>query len=263
MTDDRAVAFRHRLFAALGFVALSPMVSVADTAQPDTRCLPVAVSAAERPASEDALARFWARNGLAEHSSVAGFNRFALDLLAHGAPPALVARAQIAAAQEIELARLCFALASAYAGEPLGPGPLAMGESAPIAADLASLAAATAREGCVGETLARSVDPGCAVMTAIVEEEAAHAELAWATLRWALARGGPAIRQAVREAFADATPRAEGDGGPADAALIGHGLLYRDAIAAVMARGMATIVQPAARLLAAPLTRPGAPSRRG
>jgi hypothetical protein len=56
-----------------------------------------------------------------EHASVASFMRFALALLAHGAPADLVRDANAAALDEIEHARAAFALASALAGEPLGP----------------------------------------------------------------------------------------------------------------------------------------------
>jgi hypothetical protein len=47
-----------------------------------------------------------------------------LELLALGAPAELVEKAHVAALDEIEHARICFALASAYGGERYGPGPL-------------------------------------------------------------------------------------------------------------------------------------------
>lgn len=76
------------------------------------------------PASErEAIARGWARAGLLEHASIAAFARFTLQLLALGAPPALVLDARAAIGDETEHARLCFTIASAYAGRPLGPWP--------------------------------------------------------------------------------------------------------------------------------------------
>jgi lysozyme family protein len=48
--------------------------------------------------------------------------------------------------------QLCFALAGAYAGAPLGPGPIPI-EGALGRASLAAIAAAV-REGCIGQTVA-------------------------------------------------------------------------------------------------------------
>jgi hypothetical protein len=75
-------------------------------------------------AERDALAGAWCDDGLMEHASVASFARFALQLVAVGAPPQLLVDTQQAIRDEIEHARLCFGLASAYAGRKLGPGPL-------------------------------------------------------------------------------------------------------------------------------------------
>lgn len=88
-----------------------------------------------------------------EHASVAAFARFVLELIAPGAPSELVVSAQQVLGDEIEHARLCFGLASAYAGEALGPGAL----SAQGALDDPSFQGCVARaihEACVGETLA-------------------------------------------------------------------------------------------------------------
>lgn len=184
-------------------------------------------------ALRQALAEKWARDGQAEHSSIAGFHRFALELMAHGAPPELIERAQLAAMQETEHARLCFALASAYAGAPLGPGPLPIGRSASIAESLVALAVATAEEGAIGEALAahgaavalmRASDPAVRhVLSRVVKEEGAHAELAWATLRWAVEQGGEPVREALREVFARLS--AEVSVSPDPEGLQAHGVL--------------------------------------
>ncbi len=168
-----------------------------------------ALTTAERAA----LGACWLQNARAEHSSVAGFHRFALDLLANGAPAALLARAQRAAAQELRHAIDCFSLASTYLGEPVGPAPMDMGGRATIATSLAQLAAWTARDGAIGETiaaylaeqaLADTTDPAVrAVLNDIVRDETEHAELAWATIQWAIDAGGDEVREAVRAAFAD------------------------------------------------------------
>jgi hypothetical protein len=154
---------------------------------------------------------YWLQNARAEHSSVAGFHRFALDLMAHGAPPELLARVSVAAMQELRHALDAFTLASAYLGQPTGPSPMHVGSQATIARSLAELAAWTARDGAIGETLAAylaghalasTTDPAVRrVLETVVRDETEHAELAWATLRWALEVGGDDVRVAVAEVF--------------------------------------------------------------
>lgn len=60
-----------------------------------------------------ALAAFWLDAARAEHSSIAGFLRFGLELMALGAPEPLLARAQQASIDEREHAQACFEMASA------------------------------------------------------------------------------------------------------------------------------------------------------
>lgn len=234
---------------------------IASTVDTDAWLSPVGVPslADTDPAQRAALAEFWTTAALSEHSSVAGFHRFALDLLAHGAPPELVMRAQQAAIEELEHARACFGLASAYAGRAIGPGPMPLGTAAPIASSLAELAAWTVHEGCVGETVAawlaseiheHAEDPAVReVMAKIAKEEAEHAELAWATLRWAMSAGGEVVRQAVAEAFAAARVS------PPEHGLVcspSHGLLPHATVDAAVRRAFAQVVQPcAAQVLAA------------
>jgi hypothetical protein len=59
-----------------------------------------------------------------EHASVAAFARFVLELLSAGAPLELVEGAGDAMRDELRHTQICFGLASAYAGAPIGPGPL-------------------------------------------------------------------------------------------------------------------------------------------
>jgi hypothetical protein len=158
-----------------------------------------------------ALAERWTRAGLEEHSSVAGFNKLALDLLALGAPPQLLMAAQQAAIEEIRHAQDAFALASTYAGHPVGPGPLPLAPITP-ARDLVELALSTAREGAINETLSAwdaqqrleaSSDPEVrAALAAVVDEETRHAELAWRILAWCVAEGGDEVRAALHALFA-------------------------------------------------------------
>ena len=138
------------------------------------------------------LASHWTQVARMEHASVASFARHTLQLMALGAPADLVAEVQQAAADEVEHARVAFALASAYAGQPVGPGPLRSDltlETTPRVV-LAQLI----REACVCETLGvaealadaeAADDPVVAeVLRRIAGDELRHAALAWRTLRW-------------------------------------------------------------------------------
>jgi len=159
-----------------------------------------------------ALAGAWTEDARMEHASIASFARFTLHLLALGAPPALVEGAQQASIDEIEHARACFALASRYSGEWVGPGPIGM-DGALTAVNLAEAAANAVREGCVGETIAAAVageqlsvtEDGAArrALERITRDEEAHAELAWRFVRWAIDAGGEPVRAAVSRVFAE------------------------------------------------------------
>jgi hypothetical protein len=206
---------------------------------------------------DGALAAAWAADALAEHASVASFARFSLGLLAVGAPAELVEGAHRAALDELRHAELCFALASRYAGEVLGPGPFPTGRVEPPRT-LAALASATVREGCVGETvsaivaaeqLARATDPEVRrALAVITADEARHAELAWRTVAWALEVGGAEVRAACEQAFAEALAQApsvpEGAVG-----LEAHGRLDTATLQAVARSAMRDVVALCARAL--------------
>jgi hypothetical protein len=171
------------------------------------------LSPAERSAQSDK----WLNDARFEHASIASFARFCLDLLAFGAPPELVERAQRAMGDELAHARACFALASAYAGRALGPGRLELAGVEP-SHSLAEAAASAVREGCVNETVAALTarqqadvtrDPVVrAVLERIASDEADHAELAFRFVAWALQTGDGAVHYAVQSAFR-APPRSE------------------------------------------------------
>ena len=200
-------------------------------------------------AQDGARAETWARIGLAEHASVASFHRFALELMALGAPASLLGLAHAAARDEVRHAELAFALASDFAGVEVGPGPLPLRGLA-LAGDLVAFAVATARDGCIAETLSalqmaeardRATDAReRAVLQGIAADEARHAALAWQALRWAIDRGGAPVRQAVAAVFAH---------GPAVVADGAGGLLPGDVARASIQRGWIEVVSPAAREL--------------
>ena len=160
------------------------------------------------PKTRERLADAWANDGLQEHASVAAFARFTMALLAVGAPPPLVSASQRASLEEIEHARACFALARRY-GAACGPGSLAIDGALEDASSLGALAALTAEEGCVGETigaalateqLSRATDVEVRrILARIARDEARHAELAWRFAGWAIRRD-PSVRRVIEAA---------------------------------------------------------------
>jgi hypothetical protein len=209
------------------------------------------------------LAAAWTADALLEHASIASFSRFALGLLAVGAPAALVDLAHRAALDEVRHARACFGLASAYAGERIAPGPFPFDGRVDVEQTLAALAASTAWEGCVGETLAavlaserlsRATDPAVrAALAEIAADEARHAELAWRTVAWALRTGGHDVREAVAKALAEALEDAldRRDAHGERAGLEAHGRLDGRVTARTTERAAGEIILPAMRALLA------------
>ena len=220
-----------------------------DVLAPDTAGLDLA--------ARRALAAAWTADALLEHASIAAFSRFSLDLLAVGAPAELVIAAHQAALDEVRHARICFALAQGYAGAPIGPSAFPFDGAITVNTDLVSLAVSTAREGCIGETLAasiaaeqlaRAVNPAVRrALSAIAEDEARHAELAWRTLAWALKRGGEPVRAAVAAVFAEAqrhVPSVAADTGISPGILAPHGRLDAATTREALARTFEEVVYP-------------------
>jgi Cys-rich repeat protein len=244
------------------FVVDAAPVTAPAAARDDWRGLVAAPSApaALRPR----LAAHYTAIALGEHASVASFAGFILQLLALGAPPALVQAAQQALADEIEHARVAFALASLYGGTGVGPGPLPLPPALP-AGDVDAIVAAVIAEACVAETLAglelqeaaaRAHEPALAAALAkIAGDEERHAALGWRFVQWALAHAG-ADRGRAAAAFAEAIARAEHDlqdmsEAPGAPELRGHGVIDAPLRAAVRRRGLAGLVRPAATRLCA------------
>lgn len=168
-----------------------------------------------------ALAAKWSKDAASEHASIAAFSRLSLQLLALGAPPELVEAAHLAALDEVRHARDAYALASAYAGEPVGPGRLDVTGTLADVADvtLARLAVETFEDGCMNETYA-SVDAREKhalytdsavhdVLGVVADDEERHAELAWKIVAWAVRTGGDTVKPALAEAVARAAAMPE------------------------------------------------------
>jgi hypothetical protein len=161
------------------------------------------------PSAARPIARLWLDDARMEHASIASFARFALELMALGAPSQLVADAHRAGLDEIEHARVCFSIAAALSGEVLGPGPLSAGGLVPRS--LFDALRAAVHEGCVGEALAagiareqarRTTDPVLAArLETIAEDELRHAELAYRFVAWAVGVHGESASRVVTEAF--------------------------------------------------------------
>lgn len=208
------------------------------------------------------LADRWLEAAQMEHASIASFGRFALQLLKLGAPAELVQSAHEAALDEIEHARICFALASAYAGQAYGPGGLD-GISGEFPSDFRTVLCANVEEGCVGETLAaleaaeaakRATDPAVrAALEAIALDEERHAQLAWSFWGWAL-RTAPELSAPSGAAFERAVTgaRAAHRDELIDGELEEHGRLADGTRNALIARHIDEVIGPAkARLFEA------------
>src|SRR6185503_19927292 len=105
-----------------------------------------------------------------------------------GAPPELVEACTQALADETAHTKLCFSLASAYAGRKVGPGALDVEQSL-SATSLADIVDLVILEGCFGETSAalealelRDTASDPVIVSAyaqIAADEQRHAELAF------------------------------------------------------------------------------------
>jgi hypothetical protein len=200
-----------------------------------------------------ALAGHFAWLASLEHASVASFARFSLQLLALGAPAALLAEAQRAAIDEVEHAQICYGIASQLAGQALGPDVLPAA-TAPLASALPTIVEALVREGCVGETLGAaearemaraSTQPALrTAFTTIADDEERHAALSWRALAWMLAAFGEPARASAERAFAQALVD-RGDevahGAPVNE---GFGLLPSSALSALRREVLAEVVRP-------------------
>ncbi len=168
-------------------------------------------------------ARGWRLNAATETASVAAFSHLAAELLALGAPPRLIAEAHEDALDEIRHARLCYALATAIDGRPMGPAAFAPARLAREGRlDVVELVRDCVVESCLYEaasarvaaTLAARDDlpAGIAeVLAVIAEDEARHAAHGFEIGAWCVRVGPPATLDEARRALRDAgTPSTTG-----------------------------------------------------
>ncbi|MEZ4296847.1 MAG: ferritin-like domain-containing protein [Polyangiaceae bacterium] len=265
-------ACEGRPFVCEGEVRIARVAARSDWQQ-EMRCPEVASLDA---ATRAALARRFSEAALFEHASVASFARFALELMGLGAPADLVSAAHRAMGDEIRHAEICFTLAGAYGGEPVGPSALSLSGAGMTGRSAAELAAAVAFEGCLNETISallaaaehdRASDPAVrAALGAIAADEASHAELAWRSLAWLLSIGGDDAASAVRAVFNASTrhdPRELSIEGADLRALAEAGYLGAEERRSIAERALRDVVMPCARALLDGTARPSAAIQTG
>jgi hypothetical protein len=196
---------RGRQLRSFGRVLLPRVRSAGDWAT-----LPIDVTADDDVRTM--LAAQWRENGRTEHASVAAFARLTLDLMALGAPPALVAAANRDALDEIRHTELCFSLARAFDGRSESPGPFPEAAAARTLVGgrtlaLAGLAVDSLVDGALHEGVSARVIAKLAkqcheptirgVLKEIAADEGRHAAHGWDVVEWCLAEGGSPVAHAL------------------------------------------------------------------
>jgi hypothetical protein len=196
---------RGRQLRQLGRVLLPDLQPRSDWSTP-----PLALETTEE--SPAGLADQWRENAKTEHASVAAFARLTLDLMALGAPPALIAAANQDAIDEIRHTELCFAIARALDGKSIGPDAFPQAQRvatlprsrtlalAKLAVD--SLVDGALHEGVsarvIGKLARRCEVPGIReALKEIAADEGWHAAHGWAVVRWCVEEGGRPVLAAL------------------------------------------------------------------
>jgi len=203
------------------------------------------------------LASEWTASALGEHASVASFSRFSIELMATQAPPNLLKLASQAAMDEIRHAQVSFSIASVFQGMPVGPGPFPAHDTS-VTNDLASVISRVLKEAVIGESIAAVVASRKAelaegsikeALSTIAREEATHADLAMATLQWALSVDPEGIRELIRNALPQSCDPALPERPEDFGSLARYGVLDAEAEKWVRAEAMETRVAPRLRQL--------------
>ena len=158
------------------------------------------------------LAAAWRENGRTEHASVAAFGRLTVDLMALGAPPALIAGANRDALDEIRHTELCFSLARSLDGQAMSPAPFPEAQTARTLSPLRSIALAelavdslvdgALHEGVSARIVAKLVKR-CesaeirAILKEIAADEGRHAAHGWDVVEWCVEVGGANVARAL------------------------------------------------------------------
>jgi hypothetical protein len=176
----------------------------------DWATTPLTLDTAEEPPA--GLADQWRENAKTEHASVAAFARLTLDLMALGAPPALIAAANQDAIDEIRHTELCFAIARGLDGKSLGPDVFPQAQRVATLAHsrtlaLAKLAVDSLVDGALHEGVSARVigklTRRCEVpaireaLKEIAADEGWHAAHGWSVVRWCVEEGGRPVLAAL------------------------------------------------------------------
>jgi hypothetical protein len=172
------------------------------------------------------LGRQWRENGRTEHASVASFARLSLDLMALGAPPALLAAANRDALDEIRHTEACFGIARALDGQCHSPGAFPAAQSAHTLPQnrtlaLATLAVSSLVDGALHEGVSARIIAKLArrcevpaitqVLKQIAADEGRHAAHGWDVVEWCLQEGGPSVAHALLGALRSLPERMHSD----------------------------------------------------
>ena len=150
----------------------------------------------------------WVERSFSEHASIGTFAKFSVELMSLGAPLWFLERANIAALQEIEHARISFDILNMYLMHNYAENGCVEYSAFPthsvnIDGDHNRIALDTAIGGCFGETLSAMAyeqylnvdlkganidDVATQKLNGIAKEEVQHAALAWTTVKWIIDR---------------------------------------------------------------------------
>eukprot|EP01083_Nonionella_stella_P020140 55827_1 len=169
-----------------------------------------------------AMVSHWKRQALSEHTSIATFAKFSLELMSIGAPLWLMELSNQAALDEIKHAQISFDVANMYLGGPQCiVSSIFPQHEIQMDADWNVISKDAAIGGCIGETVAafRMVEKAQygnvidGYLYEMAEDEIKHAALAWITVKWMMdnAPNGIDLDVARKEWWSDVILRATSD----------------------------------------------------
>jgi hypothetical protein len=179
---------------------------------------PAGLARPDLDADAPAIGAWFAGCAHFEAASVVAFDVLREELVAHGAPDALVRAAELAAAQEVRHAALMGELAERFGARASSPRVARRGVR-----PLAEVARENVVEGVVRETFAaaqalwaatRARDPEVRkALREIADDECEHASLSWAVAAWASSRLPIEERRALEAAMRETIDALAGSAG--------------------------------------------------
>lgn len=167
-------------------------------------------------ATRAALETLWLQDARGEHASIPAFSRISWQLAAIGAPSELLEWAHKAALEEINHARICFALAEGYGERSyfVQPIPEMLQGGLDLANDpIKIITTETIFDGCLMEGFFASVasiaatqceEPAThAALKQIAYEEKSHTDFSWAVLEWLLEQHPTKVKVIIQNAYSD------------------------------------------------------------